>query len=92
MKKDLILAAALQFAIKQGYQNVRRESIAEELKISCGIINYHFGTMTQLRRAIMREAIRLNIPLIVAQGLAVKDPQAMKAPEALKAVARSALG
>jgi len=47
--------------------------------------------MKQLKRAVMRAAIVAKVPAIVAQGLAIKDSQALKAPDALKQLAAATL-
>jgi hypothetical protein len=43
--------------------------------------------MPQLRRDIMRAAIRDSVLEIIAQGLVVKDSRALKAPDDLKKAA-----
>jgi hypothetical protein len=66
---------------------VTRAAIAADAGCSSALISFYFGTMVQLRRHIMRAAIqRQNLP-IIAQGLAVGDPHARRAPEALKQAA-----
>ena len=47
--------------------------------------------MTQLRRDIMRYAVREGLAEIVAQGLANGDDHAKKAPAELKATAATLL-
>lgn len=89
--KKLILDTAIAHAKTDGYQNIRREKIATALGVSCGLVNFHFSTMLQLRRAVMRAAIDQRIPEIVAQGMAAKDPHASKAPDDLKDLARASL-
>ncbi len=89
--KKLILDMAVAHAKTDGYQNIRREKIATALNISCGLVNFHFATMLQLRRAVMRAAVDQRIPEIVAQGMAAKDPHAAKADDKLKELARASL-
>ena len=58
--------------------------VAERAGVSDTLVSRYFATMNQLRQAIMRRAVVLEIPEIVAQGLADGETQARKAPEALK--------
>lgn len=83
-RKELLLNAALALSETVGYQNITRESIANLANVSPGLISQYFGTMVQLKRSVMRAAIAREIITVVAQGLGVRDPQALKAPEALK--------
>lgn len=79
-----ILAAALAIAPRKGYARITREEIAERAKVPPSLITYHFGTMPELRRDIMREAVRVECLPVIAQGLAAKDRHAMKAPEEIR--------
>ena len=83
-RKDEILDAALALAKAQGYQSVTLEAIANKAQCSNGTVVHYFGTMTQLRRAVMRAAINRGELQIVAQGLAARDAQALNAPDELK--------
>lgn len=85
LRKDHILNVAVELSQQPGgYNSLTREAIAETAGVSTGLINNYYGTMKQLRRAIMRAAINRNIPVIVAQGLAIGDNHAKKAPKNLK--------
>lgn len=90
-RKELILSAALRLAAKVGYTNIRRDAVAEEAGCSNGLVNEYYGTVGQLQRDVMREAVRTkNLP-VIAQGLAVNDPYAKKASEELKQQVRASL-
>lgn len=91
IRKEEILIAAAKLAERVGYQNVKRESLAREIGCSASLLSYHFGTMDQLRRGIMRHAIRCNLLTIVAQGLVVGDPHAKKVPDNIKREALASL-
>lgn len=91
VRKDQIMAAALSVAKAAGYQNVTRERIADSAACSPASVSNYFGTMTQMKRAIMRAAVNQKVLPIIAQGLAAKDPQALKAPEDTKRAALSQL-
>lgn len=83
-RKAQILSAALDLCKTASYSRITREQIAERAGIPPTLITYHFGTMPALRRDIMREAVRIECLPVVAQGLAVRDAHAVKAPEELR--------
>lgn len=83
-RKDAILTAAIDLSIRDGYKQITRDSVAIHAGVSTGLINRHYGTMTLLRRAIMRAAIAREIHQIIAQGLAAGDIYAKNAPDGLK--------
>lgn len=87
-----ILRAALKVAPEKGYNRITRDDIAKEANIPPTLIPYHMGTMTELRRHIMREAIRIECLPVIAQGLALRDRHALKAPEELRRRAIQSLG
>lgn len=86
-----ILSAALVVASKVGYARLTREDIAQRAGVPASLISYHLGTMPALRRKIMREAIRTECLPVVAQGLAIRDRFALKAPAELRARAVASL-
>lgn len=90
-RKKQILGMALEQAKTCGYQNITRERLSAALGVSTGLINQQFGTMAQLKRAVIRAAISQQVLEVVAQGLVAKDPHASKAPDALKKQALSSL-
>lgn len=91
LRKSSILDAAVELSRKEGYANISRQQIADRAGVSTGLVTKYFGTMPQMRRAIMRSAIARSIPEIVAQGMACGDRHAGKAPDELKDAARSTL-
>lgn len=84
LRKRAILRSAIEVAKVRGITNLTREAVAAEAGISTGLITRYFSTMKQLRRAIMRAAVTGEHLEVIAQGLAVKDDQALKAPDELK--------
>lgn len=85
LRKDHILNVAVELSQRPGgFNNLERKEIAEAANVSQGLINNYYGTMKQLKRAVIRVAIQREIPVIIAQGLAVADKQAQKAPKNLK--------
>lgn len=90
-RRESILDAALAVAQRDGYRKVTREKISERAECSVGLVTHYFRTMAQLRRAIMREAVNRKLVPIVADGLAERNPYAMKAPDNLKKLALASL-
>lgn len=78
-RKAAILTAAMAATTKHGFSHVRQKHIADEAECSYGTVSLYFNTMAQMRRAIMREAIRSNLLPIIAQGFGISDPDAKKA-------------
>jgi DNA-binding transcriptional regulator YbjK len=91
LRKDYILAVAVDMAKAVGYHKLTRDAVAEKAGVSMGLVTRYFGTMKRLRRDVMRRAIKEGIPEIVAQGLANSDEHAKKAPAELKATAATLL-
>lgn len=85
----VILTAALKIAAKDGYQRITREAIANTAGVSEALVTYHLGTMPELRRAVMREAVRAECLPVIAQGLTARDRHALKAPRDLQVKALS---
>lgn len=79
-----IMRGALSACALIGYSRVTRDQIAAHAGCSPTLLTYHIGTMPNIRRAIMRAAVREECLSVIAQGLALRDPQAMKAPEELR--------
>lgn len=84
VRKEDILAKALKLAETKGYRDVTREEITTAAGVSGPVVNYHFGTMTQFQRDLMRYAVRHENLAVIAQGLCARDPQARKASEELR--------
>ena len=84
VRRDQILAAALVLVQAEGFSHITRDGIAAKAECSTGLVSRYFKTMPQLKRAVMRAAIKAKNAAVVAQGLGVRDPHAMKAPEDLK--------
>ena len=91
LRKNQILNVAVNMAKDVGYNKVTRDAVAEGAGVSMGLVTRYFGTMKNLRRDIMRFAIRNEVAEIIAQGLANGDDHARKAPAELKAQAATLL-
>lgn len=77
-RKALIIEAAVTVAERDGLSNVTRDLIAKEAGISPSLITNYYNTMPQLRRDLMRYAIKHQIDSVVAQGIVLRDKHAMK--------------
>lgn len=89
-RKDQIFAVALKVAERNRYDQMTRDQIATAAGVSVGLISTYFGTMANLRRDIMRHAVKQRILSIVAQGLLANDQYAKRAPEELRRAAFAA--
>lgn len=76
--KNKVLEAAVELAIEDGYQHIQRDTVAQRAGCATGTVNLYFGTMTQLKRAVMRYAIANEVDKIIMQGFASGDPQVSK--------------
>ncbi len=84
-RRDDILRAALQIASNgTHYLKVTREQIANVAKVSGPAVQYHFKTMTQLRKQLMRAAVKQECLPVIAQGVVSRDTVALRAPDDLK--------
>lgn len=86
-----ILAAALELAPRVGYAKLTRDDVAKRIGVPASLIPYHMGTMSEFRRAVMREAVRVECLPVIAQGLAARDRHALKAAPELRARALQSL-
>lgn len=91
IRRAEIMRAALRLATETSYVTVTREAIANRAECSNALVSAHCGTMQQLRRAIMGEAIRTRNLTVIAQGLSAKDPRALGLDDELKREAAATL-
>lgn len=77
-RREQILTAAVTVAKSVGYNHIQRADIAAQANCATGTVNHYFGTMTQLKRAVMRHAIVERIDEIIMQGIACNDAQVNK--------------
>lgn len=83
-RKAQLLDGALKLAAERGLASLTRDAIAEYAGVSPALVSFYLGTMTELRRTVMRAAIKREVLPIVAEGLVTRDKQAGKASEDLK--------
>lgn len=74
IRKNQILIAALSLAAEGHYTQVSRDKIAALCGVTGTAVQHHFGTMKQLRRAIIRYAIANSNHKVVAQAIIANDP------------------
>lgn len=87
VRKEQVIAAALRVAAKHGYLQMQRDDIADEAGVSGVRVSQLFGTMTKLRRVVMRHAVKNENHEVIAQGLVARDRHAMNASEEVKKAA-----
>lgn len=76
-RDELILAAAMELAAEDSYQWITREQVAALAGVASGTINSAFGTMVELKRAVIRRAIQTENLKIVAEALGAAHPIAL---------------
>lgn len=81
----------MQAAEQHGFNRVSLQQIADAAGVSKQLPITYFGTMQAIRRKIMREAVRRGHLRLIAQGLALGDPHAMRAPPELRQLAANTL-
>ncbi len=91
LRRKHILDAAIILASADHYMGITKAGIAKTAGIAPTLINHHFGTMAQLRRALMRYAVQGKHLTVIAQGLAGRDKQARKASPELQTAALASL-
>lgn len=91
-RRAQLMAAALALAERHDYRSLKRADIAERAGVSAGLVTQHLGTMDNMRRDLMRAAIKHRCLAVIAQGLAAKDRYALKAPAEIRQAAALALG
>ncbi len=83
-RKAAILDIALVLARSIGYKHVTREAIGERVGCAPSLISAYWGTMPQMRRAIMSAAVARRDLAVIAQGLTSGDSKAKTAPADVK--------
>jgi len=84
VRKEEVLNAAIKVAKNTPYTQMTRLQVSEMAECAEGTINRYYGTMNQLRKAVMRRAVRDGIVNIVSLGLALHDTQAMESNAELR--------
>lgn len=74
-KKEKLFESAMVAAMFTHYNYVTRADIAKDAGCPESLISYYFGTMFQLRQAIVDEAIKSHNWIILGQALAADNPK-----------------
>lgn len=91
IRREQVVEAALQIAQAKPYWQISRNELADAIDVAGSVVQYHFGTVKKMRRAIMRAAVHREDLKVIAQGIAAQDPHALKAPDELRARAIASL-
>lgn len=87
ISKSTMLDAAIKLAEEKGYDKVTREEIAKKLNVATGTVHNRLGTMRQLKKEIVRKAMRTGNSTIIVQAIANKDPHIKKLPPEVRKAA-----
>ena len=79
-----ILDSAVLLSKQVGVQWITRAEVASLARLTPALINYHWGSMLDLKRAVFAEAVRLQILPLIAQGLADGNEACRNAPAWLR--------
>jgi len=90
-RKADLLTVALHIARTEGLLAVTRNRVAEVAEVSPGLVTFRFLSVGLMREAVMTEAVRIGDAVIVAGGIALRDPQALAAPLSLRQAAADAM-
>lgn len=88
-RKGQLLAAGVTAARSLGWYKVTRKHIAEVTGTAPSLTNYYFPSKSELRDAIMEEAVIKGVVSVVAEGLVYGHPAATAAPAPLRAKAEA---
>lgn len=83
-RRRQLLDVGLALAEKVGYRNVTMTALTEAAGVSRTLYHRYFTTVGRFRVDVMRAAVKKENLIVIAQGLAAKDPQAMKASPELR--------
>lgn len=86
-----LLDASLKAAEQHGYNRVTLQQIADAAGVSKQTPITYFGTMAKWRRKVMRHAVEKRCLRVIAQGIVMRDPHALKAPAEIQAEALAIL-
>ncbi len=86
-----ILRAAVEEAQETGLNSLTRDAVATRANVAQGTVNNAYGTIADLRAAVLEHAVTHEVLPLIAQGLAAGSPIAKNAPESLKTRALASL-
>lgn len=74
LKKSAMITAALKRAERIGFGKLTRAEVADACGVSPGLVSQRFGTLTTMKRDVLRAAIKQESMSVLAYALAVDDP------------------
>ena len=83
-RRTAILNAGLVAAKKHGYQNLTGARVAEKANISRGLVQFHFNSMYEFRKALVEYAIEREFIPVIAQAVGALDELTFDIPEELR--------
>ena len=84
LRKEQLVNAAVLIACERGLHGITRELIAKRAGVVNSLVSSYLGPTAGIQDLIMEEAIKREIPKLVAEGIATGNEQARNAPESLK--------
>lgn len=89
-RKQEILQAAVDLAVKFSYMTLTRNQVSKKAKVSTALVNQYFGTMQKLKTDVMVYSVNNKILRVIGQGLLNNDPIAqMISPDLREQVRKS---
>lgn len=82
--KARILDAAIALSRTDGVQWITRDAVAAHAQCAAGLVNYHWGNIVNLKRAVFAAAVDRQLLPLIAQGLADGNRACLDAPEWLR--------
>lgn len=82
--KPAILKAAVKLANNAGLLQFSRVDVANEANVGESTVSYHFGTMPELRAAIVRHAVEHEMLKILADARAAREAVGVPMSAALR--------
>jgi AcrR family transcriptional regulator len=88
-RKQELLEVAIHLAKEVGYSHITRNEVARRAGVAYGLVTLYFKTIENLKRLVVKEAIKREIVQILAQALARKETLTRKLnPDLLEKVIR----
>jgi hypothetical protein len=72
-RKQKILEAAIQIAIVSGYRNITRKEVSLLSGSASGLIGRYFNTVENLKKEVLKEAIKHEIMPILIENLSARE-------------------
>jgi AcrR family transcriptional regulator len=83
-RKQELLEVAIHLAKETGYSHITRNEIARRAGVAYGLVTSYFKTIDNLKKMVVKEAIKQEIVQIIAEALARKEPLTRRLTPALR--------